>query len=63
MRYFFLLLLILFAGCSSLPVRQSILDKKEKEVAQLKIEKSDLEKQKADIFRFKGGETARNIRF
>lgn len=49
MRYLFLSLLILFSGCTYIPVKKSTIQKQEKEVAQLRVEKSDLEKQKLDI--------------
>lgn len=49
MRYIFLSLLILLSGCTLVPVKKSTLQKQEKEVAQLRVEKSDLEKQKSDI--------------
>ena len=49
MRYLFLSLLIFLAGCNAIPVRQSTLNKKEKEIAQLIIEKQNLISQKNDI--------------
>ena len=49
MKYLFLSLLFFLAGCNAIPVRQSTLDKKEKEIAQLIIEKQNLISQKNDI--------------